>query len=148
MVRAATEQAVMASITGLIAKENIVATFGVIYGFAEVAEDGVEYWGQLATDMGATAALAALAGFSFLVFNLLCAPCFAAMGAIRKEMNNAKWSIGAIAYMTGFAYAMCLVVYQLGTLINGGAFGIGTIAAILTLGAFLFLLFRKNKNKN
>ena len=65
-----------------------------------------------------------------------------------KEMNNAKWSIGAIAYMTGFAYAMCLVVYQLGTLINGGAFGIGTIAAILTLGAFLFLLFRKNKNKN
>jgi ferrous iron transport protein B len=70
------------------------------------------------------------------------------MGAIRKEMNNAKWSIGAIAYMTGFAYAMCLIVYQLGNLINGGAFGIGTIAAILTLGAFLFLLFRKNKNKN
>ena len=136
-------QSAVATILGLVAKEEVVGVFGSLSSMANPeSATGAAFIGQ--EFFGGDK----LSGFSFMMFNLLCAPCFAAMGAIRKEMNNAKWSIGAIAYMTGFAYAMCLVVYQLGTLINGGAFGIGTIAAILTLGAFLFLLFRKNKNKN
>ena len=136
-------QSAVATILGLVAKEEVVGVFGSLSSMANPeSATGAAFIGQ--EFFGGDK----LSGFSFMIFNLLCAPCFAAMGAIRKEMNNAKWSIGAIAYMTGFAYAMCLVVYQLGTLINGGAFGIGTIAAILTLGAFLFLLFRKNKNKN
>ena len=136
-------QSAVATILGLVAKEEVVGVFGSLSSMANPeSATGAAFIGQ--EFFGGDK----LSGFSFMMFNLLCAPCFAAMGAIRKEMNNAKWSIGAIAYMTGFAYAMCLVVYQLGTLINGGAFGIGTITAILTLGAFLFLLFRKNKNKN
>ena len=136
-------QSAVATILGLVAKEEVVGVFGSLSSMANPeSATGAAFIGQ--EFFGGDK----LSGFSFMMFNLLCAPCFAAMGAIRKEMNSAKWSIGAIAYMTGFAYAMCLIVYQLGTLINGGAFGIGTIAAILTLGAFLFLLFRKNKNKN
>ena len=136
-------QSAVATILGLVAKEEVVGVFGSLSSMANPeSATGAAFIGQ--EFFGGDK----LSGFSFMMFNLLCAPCFAAMGAIRKEMNSAKWSIGAIAYMTGFAYAMCLVVYQLGTLINGGAFGIGTITAILTLGAFLFLLFRKNKNKN
>ena len=86
-----------------------------------------------------------LAAYSFMVFNLLCAPCFAAMGAIKREMNNAKWTAFAIGYMCVFAYAVSLIVYQLGTLLTGGGFGIGTVAAIIALAALLYLLFRKNK---
>lgn len=128
----------VATITGLIAKENVVSTFGVLYGFAEVAEDGLEIWSNLALDF------TALSAFSFMLFNLLCAPCFAAMGAIKTEMNSAKWTWGAIGYMTGFAYAVALITYQLGTWLSGGAFSAGTAIALLLLAALLYLLFRKN----
>ncbi len=126
----------VAAITGLVAKENVVGTFGILFGFAEVAEDGAEYWGTLAGSMSGPAA------YAFLVFNLLCAPCFAAMGAIKREMNNIKWFGFAIGYQCVLAYAVGLCVYQIGTLLTTGAFGIGTLAAFaLTLG-FLYLLFR------
>ncbi|MGI6193423.1 MAG: ferrous iron transport protein B [Christensenellales bacterium] len=129
-------RASVAAITGLVAKENVVGTFGILYGFAEVAETGVEIWGQLA------ASFTTLAAYSFLVFNLLCAPCFAAIGAIRREMNSARWTWFAIGYQTVFAYAVALCIYQLGMLLTTGAFGIGTIAAFVVLFAFLYLLFR------
>lgn len=126
----------VAAVTGLIAKENVVGTFGILYGFAEVAENGEEIWGQLAGSM------TQIAAYSFLVFNLLCAPCFAAMGAIKREMNNIKWFWFAIGYQCGLAYVVSLCVYQIGTVLTGGAFGIGTIAAILLVIGFLYLLFR------
>ncbi|HJC22617.1 MAG TPA: ferrous iron transport protein B [Candidatus Eisenbergiella merdavium] len=129
----------VAAVTGLVAKENVVGTFGILYGFAEVAEDGAEFWGTLAGSMTAVAA------YSFLVFNLLCAPCFAAMGAIKREMNNAKWFWFAIGYQTILAYCASLCIYQIGTLITTGAFGIGTVAAILLVIFFLYLLFRPFK---
>lgn len=129
----------MATFTGLIAKENVVSTFGVLYNFAEVAEDGVEIWSALAGDF------TQLSAYSFMAFNLLCAPCFAAMGAIRREMNSAKWTGTAIGYMTGFAYVAAFIVYQLGLLFSEGIFGIGTVLGIAALGAMLYLLFRKNK---
>ena len=131
----------MAAITGLVAKENVVGTFGILYGFAEVAEDGTEIWGTLAGSM------TALAAYSFLVFNLLCAPCFAAMGAIRREMNNAKWFWFAIGYQTGLAYVVSLCVYQLGILFTAGALGIGTVVAVLLLAGFLYLLVRPYKER-
>jgi ferrous iron transport protein B len=129
----------VAAITGLIAKENVVGTFGILFGFAEVAEDGAEMWGSLASSM------TALAAYSFLVFNLLCAPCFAAMGAIKREMNNVKWFWIAIGYQCGFAYVVSLCVYQLCMLFTAGSFGIGTVAALVLTAAFLFLLFRPMK---
>ena len=106
----------VAAVTGLIAKENVVGTFGVLFGFAEVAEDGNEVWGQLAGSM------TQIAAYSFLVFNLLCAPCFAAMGAIKREMNNTRWFWTAIGYQCGLAYVVSLCIYQLGTLFTGGGF--------------------------
>ncbi|MGO5095586.1 ferrous iron transport protein B [Agathobaculum sp. LCP25S3_E8] len=131
-------QNAVASVTGLIAKENVVATFGQIYGFAEVAEDGAEIWGLLA------ASFTTVSAFSFMCFNLLCAPCFAAMGAIKREMNNAKWTAFAIGYMCAFAYCVALMVYQFGGLLTGEVtFGLGTVAAILVLALMLYLLFRK-----
>ena len=129
----------VAAVTGLIAKENVVATFGVLFGFAEVAEDGAEIWGTLATTMTAVAA------YSFLVFNLLCAPCFAAMGAIKREMNNTKWFWFAIGYQTLLAYVVSLCVYQIGTLVTTGAFGVGTVVAFLFVIGFIYLLFRPYK---
>ena len=136
-------QSAVATILGLVAKEEVVGVFGSLSSMANPeSASGAAFIGQ--EFFGGNM----FSGFSFMMFNLLCAPCFAAMGAIRKEMNSAKWSIGAIAYMTGFAYAMCLIVYQLGTFINGGAFGVGTAAAFVLLAIFLYLLFRKNKNKN
>lgn len=129
----------VAAITGLVAKENVVGTFGILYGFAEVAEDGAEVWGTLAASMTAVAA------YSFLVFNLLCAPCFAAMGAIKREMNNAKWFWFAIGYQTFLAYAVSLCVFQFGSLLTGGGFTAGTVAAILVLAGFLYLLLRPYK---
>ena len=126
----------VAAITGLIAKENVVATFGMLYGFAEVAEDGSEIWGNLA------AAMTPVAAYGFLVFNLLCAPCFAAMGAIKREMNNAKWFWFAIGYQCGLAYVVSLCIYQIGTLITTGSFGIGTVVAFLLVIGFIYLLFR------
>lgn len=132
----------VAAVTGLIAKENVVGTFGILFGFAEVAEDGAEIWGELAGSMSAVAA------YSFLLFNLLCAPCFAAMGAIKREMNNAKWFWFAIGYQTVLAYVVSLCVYQLGMLFGTGAFGIGTVVAILLVAGFLYLLFRPCKESN
>ena len=132
-------QATVATFTGLIAKENVVNTFGVLYGFAEVAEDGSEIWKNIAADF------TALSAYSFMLFNLLCAPCFAAMGAIKREMNNPKWTVFAIGYMCLFAYAVSLMVYQLGGLITGEvAFGAGTVAALAVLAAMVWLLVRRN----
>ncbi len=132
-------KAAVAAITGLIAKENVVGTFGILYGFAEVAEDGAEVWASLA------ASFTTLSAYSFLLFNLLCAPCFAAMGAIKREMNNAKWFWIAIGYQCIFAYIVALCVYQLGMLFSAGSFGIGTAAASLLVAVFLFLLLRPAK---
>lgn len=132
----------VAAITGLVAKENVVGTFGILYGFGEVAEDGAEVWGTLAGSMTAAAA------YSFLVFNLLCAPCFAAMGAIKREMNNTKWFWFAIGYQCVFAYLVSLCVYQFGTVFAGGGIGIGTIAALVVFVGFLYLLFRPYKESN
>ena len=129
----------VAAITGLVAKENVVGTFGQLFGFAEVAEDGQEIWGTLANSMSQIAA------YSFLVFNLLCAPCFAAMGAIKREMNNAKWFWFAIGYQCLLAYLVSLCIFQFGTLFTGGGFGIGTVAAIVILIGFLYMLFRPYK---
>lgn len=132
-------QAAVATVTGLVAKENVVGTFGILFGFAEVAEDGSEIWGTLAASM------TGLGAYSFLVFNLLCAPCFAAIGAIKREMNNGKWTWFAIAYQCTFAYAVSLCIYQFGTWFSGGGFGVGTIGAVLTLIGFLYLLLRPQK---
>ena len=129
----------VAAITGLVAKENVVGTFGQLFGFAEVAEDGQEIWGTLASSMSQIAA------YSFLVFNLLCAPCFAAMGAIKREMHNTKWFWFAIGYQCLLAYLVALCIFQFGTLFTGGGFGIGTVAAIVILIGFLYMLFRPYK---
>ena len=129
----------VAAVTGLIAKENVVGTFGVLFGFGEVAEDGQEIWGQLA------GSLSTVAAYSFLVFNLLCAPCFAAMGAIKREMNNAKWFWTAIGYQTLLAYVVSLCIYQIGNLFLGGSFGIGTVVAVLLVIGFVYLLVRPYK---
>ena len=136
-----TWQATVATVTGLIAKENVVSTFGVLFGLgADLTEE----------DPGLLAAVGthftALSAYSFMIFNLLCAPCFAAMGAIKREMNNARWTLGAIGYMCGFAYVVSLIVYQLGGLITGEvSFGIGTIAAAAALVGLFYLLVRRNK---
>ena len=132
-------KAAVATVTGLIAKENVVATFGQLYGFAEVAEEGDEIWGQLAASFTATAA------YAFMVFNLLCAPCFAAMGAIKREMNNTKWFWIAIGYQCVFAYVCGLIVYQLGNLCTGAGFGLGTVAAFILLAGIIYLLVRPAK---
>jgi ferrous iron transport protein B len=130
----------VAAITGLIAKENVVGTFGILYGnLSEVSEDGVEVWSQLAV------AYTALSAFSFLVFNLLCAPCFAAMGAIRREMNSNKWFFTAIGYQCGLAYVVSLVVFQLGSFVQTGQFGIGTAVALVIVAGFVYMLARPNK---
>ena len=129
----------VASITGLVAKENVVATFGQLYGFGEVAEDGAEIWGTLA------ASFTTLSAYSFLAFNLLCAPCFAAIGAIKREMNNRKWTVFAISYQCIFAYVVALIIYQLGNLLMYGIFGFGTIVAIVCVGVMIYLLVRPAK---
>ena len=138
-----TWQAAVASITGLIAKENVVGTFGVLFGgFEEVAENGWQVWQNV------RAAFTPLAAYSFLIFNLLCAPCFAAIGAIRREMNSAKWTWFAIGYQCGFAYAFALVVYQLGMLFTGNGSIIGAMAAFILVAFFLYMLFRRYQESN
>ena len=132
-------KAAAAAVTGLVAKENVVGTFGVLYGFGEVAEDGVEIWGTLSSEF------TAVSGFSFLVFNLLCAPCFAAMGAISREMNSAKWFWIAIGYQTLLAYVSSLAIYQVGSWITTGAFTVGTIAAFVVIVAFVYFLIRPER---
>ena len=136
-------KAAVAAITGLVAKENVVGTFGILYGFAEVnGDNGIEIWGSLAN------AMTPVAAYSFLVFNLLCAPCFAAMGAIKREMNNTKWFWFAIGYQTFLAYVVALCIYQIGTLITAGTFGLGTVVAFVLVIGFLYLLFRPYKESN
>ena len=134
-------KATVATITGLIAKEEVVNTFGVLYqyaGEADLLEDSHDIWMAIGADFGAMTA------YSFMIFNLLCAPCFAAMGAIKREMNNAKWTLAAIGYMCGFAYVVSMIVYQLGGLITGEAvFSLWTVVAVAALAGILFLLFRK-----
>lgn len=130
-------QSTVATVTGLIAKENVVGTFGVLFGgFDEVAENGWQIWANMRE------VFTGLSAYSFLVFNLLCAPCFAAMGAIKREMNSAKWTFFAIGYQCVFAYAVSLVIYQLGMLFTGQGNVIGSIAAFAIVALILFLLFR------
>ena len=134
-------QSAVATMTGLIAKENVVSTFGILFHIGEeVAETDATLRAQIATHY------TALSAYSFMVFNLLCAPCFAAMGAIKREMNSTKWTLGAIAYMCGFAYAASLMIYQFGGLITVEvSFGTGTVAAIAVLVIMLYMIFRKNR---
>ncbi len=135
-------QSAVATITGLIAKENVVGTFGVLFGgFDEVAENGWQIWANMRQ------VYTPLSAYSFLIFNLLCAPCFAAMGAIKREMNNGKWTAFAIAYQCVFAYAISLIVYQLGMLFTGQGNVIGAIAAFILLGLICFMLFRPDPEK-
>ena len=134
-------KATTATFTGLIAKEEVVNFFGVAYhyaGEADLMDDASGIYAAVGADFGAMAA------YSFMIFNLLCAPCFAAMGAIKREMNNAKWTLGAIGYMCGFAYVVSLIVFQIGGLFTGEAtLGIGTIAAVILLAGIIYLLFRR-----
>lgn len=127
-------QSAVATITGLVAKENVVGTFGVLFGFGDASQLGTDLWGPLAGHF------TSLSAYSFLIFNLLCAPCFAAIGAIRREMNSGKWTWFAILYQTGFAYGVSLVIFQLGNLLINGIFNLGTVAAIgLLIGVALHL---------
>ncbi|MDI9499091.1 MAG: ferrous iron transporter B [Bacillota bacterium] len=135
-------QAVVATITGLIAKENVVGTFGTLYGgFSEVSEAGWEIWANMRVHF------TTLSAYSFLLFNLLCLPCFAAIGAIRREMNSARWTLFAIAYQTGLAYAVSLIFYQLGAMFSGTGSIPGTVTALVLLAGLLYLLLRPNPNR-
>lgn len=135
----------VAAVTGLIAKENVVSTFGVLYHFAgELSENGDEIWVNFGKDLSnLSGGHAALAGYSYLIFNLLCAPCFAAIGAIKREMNNAKWTWFAIGYQCGFAYVVALMINQFGGLFTGNVNVIGLIAAVAALGVIIYMLFFK-----
>ncbi len=135
-------RAAVAAITGLIAKENVVGTFGVLYGFEEVAEDGAEIWDTLRMSF------TQISAYSFLVFNLICAPCFAAIGSINREMGTPRWTLIAIAFQTILAYVLSLIVYQLGMLFTGGGFGFWTAVAIVCLGGILYLLFRPEPKRS
>lgn len=136
-----TWQATVGTFTGLIAKENVVGTLGVLYGFAEVAEDGTEYWQNFAKDF------TVISAYSFMIFNLLCAPCFAAIGAIKREMNNSKWTWFAISYLTIFAYVISLIVYQIGLFVTGNGFTILTGVAFILLFGLIYLLVNKPVEK-
>lgn len=130
----------VAAVTGLVAKENVVGTFGILFHYGEVGEAGEEIWGNLASNM------TGIAAYSYLVFNLLCAPCFAAMGAIKREMNNAKWFWFAIGYQCGLAYLVSLCIFQIGGLFTGAAtFGFWTIVAVAIIIGFIYMLFRPYK---
>ena len=132
-------KATVATVTGLIAKEEVVMTFGTLYNYAgELSEAGDEIWALIAADFGPVRA------YSFMIFNLLCAPCFAAIGAIKREMGSRKWTWGTIAYMCGFAYVVAMIVYQLGGLISGETvFSVFTVVAVAALAALGYLLLRK-----
>ena len=132
-------QSTLASIMGLVAKENLVATYGIALGFEEVAEAGDEFWNLLPGMMTAVGA------YSLLAFNLLCAPCFAAIGAIKREMNNMKWTLFAIGYQCVFAYVIALIINQIGSLIIYGSFNIFTVVAIVMMVVLVYLLFRRPK---
>ena len=134
-------KATVATFTGLIAKEEVVNTFGVLYNYAgeiDLMDDSSPIWPLVAADFNA------ITTYSFMIFNLLCAPCFAAMGAIKREMNNWKWTVGAIAYMCGFAYVIAMIVYQIGGLIAGVApFSVWTVVAAAALIMLIYLMVRK-----
>lgn len=130
-------RATVAAVTGLIAKENIVSTLGVLYGFAEVSEDGVEIWGTLRENF------TQLSAYSFLVFNMICVPCMAAVGSIYREMGEKKWTLIAVGFQTLFAYALALAVYQIGMFVTTGAFGLWTAVAIAAVLVLLYLMLRK-----
>lgn len=134
-------KATVATFTGLVAKEQVVMTFGSLYHFGgELSETGDEIWAMIASDFGPVRA------YSFMVFNLLCAPCFAAIGAIKREMNDTKWTVATIAYMCGFAYAISMIIYQTFGLITGEAtFSVFTILALAVLAGLCYLVVRKNK---
>ena len=135
-----TWQATVGVVGGLVAKENLVTIMAICYGVAEASENGEEIWGILQSSY------APIAGYSFMVFNLLCAPCFAAMGAIKREMNSPKWTLAAIGYMCGFAYCVSMMIYQIGGLITGDvSFGVWTVVAFVVLAAMIYLLVRKNR---
>ncbi len=129
-------QATVATFTGWVAKENVVGTLGVLYGFGEVAEDGMEIWKVMSSSF------TALSAYAFLIFNLLCAPCFAAIGATRREMNSGKWTLFAILYQTIFAYAIALMIYQFGLFALDGVVSLWTIIAFIVFALFIYLLFR------
>jgi len=131
-------KATVATFTGLIAKENVVGTFGVLYGFAEVSESGAEIWTLLSVDF------TPLSAYSFLVFNLICAPCIAAIGAIKREMGSKKWTWIAIGFQTGLAYIIALIIYQIGMMFTG-VFTIGSVFGIIALIVMIYLIFRPNK---
>ncbi|MDR0952005.1 MAG: ferrous iron transport protein B [Oscillospiraceae bacterium] len=133
-------KAAVATLTGLLAKENVVGTFGVLYGAASAAESGGNLWSALAADF------TGLTAYSFMLFNLLCAPCFAAMGAIRQEMKSAAWTWGAIGYMTVYAYCICLMVYQFGLLLSTGQLSAATFIALAVAIVFIYMLTRRNNN--
>ncbi|GHV85762.1 ferrous iron transporter B [Spirochaetia bacterium] len=130
-------EATVATITGIVAKENVVGTMGVLYGFAEVSEEGQEMWSAFA------AQFSALSAYTFLLFNLYCPPCFAAIGAIRREMNNGRWTAFAVAWQFAWGYGLALIVYQLGSFFGGGGFNVGTAAGFAVLAAVLWLLLRR-----
>lgn len=131
-------EAAVGSFAGLVAKENLVSVMAILYGFAEVAENGDEMWSVFAQNF------TMISAYSFLVFNLLCAPCFAAIGAIRREMGSGKWTWIAIGYQCLFAYVVSLIIYQIGNLLLGGAFGLGTAVGIILLAAMVYLMVRPN----
>lgn len=137
-------KAAVATVTGLIAKENVVATFGQLFHFAgeELSENGDEIWNEVSTYF------TALSAYSFLVFNLLCAPCFAAMGAIKREMNSAKWTLFAIGYQCVFAYAVSLIIYQVGSIFTGNVNVFGLIVALILIAFIIYMLVRPYKESN
>ncbi|MGI6217978.1 MAG: nucleoside recognition domain-containing protein, partial [Coriobacteriales bacterium] len=136
-------QSTVATITGLVAKENVVSTCGVLFG---VGAEATEETTGLLIAFGAHYTM--LSAYCFMVFNLLCAPCFAAIGAMSREMNNAKWTWAAIGYMCGFSYCVTLMIYQFGSLFTGGGFTFGTLAAIIVLAGFIYMLARKGYSGN
>ena len=153
-------QSTVATVMGLVAKEEVVSVFGVLYGVVdEEGEDAAAALLEEGSDIEITSGLSPiaaafeessgghgkLAAFAFMLFNLLCAPCFAAMGAIKREMNSGKWTMFAIGYQCGFAYAVALIVYQLGLLFSGAGFSLGTAAALVVLAALIYLVVRKNR---
>ena len=142
----------VATVTGLIAKENVVGTFGVLYNYddqdgeEELKENGDQIWENVADDFNRKSdGHGKLAAFAFMIFNLLCAPCFAAMGAIKREMNSPKWTLFAIGYMCVFAYIVSLIVFQVGKVFVGGVNVIGLIVALLLLALLLLQLFKPYK---
>lgn len=135
-------EAAVGSFAGLVAKENLVSVMAILYGFAEVAENGDEMWSVFAQNF------TMISAYSFLVFNLLCAPCFAAIGAIRREMGSGKWTWIAIGYQCLFAYVVSLIIYQIGNLLLGGTFGLGTVVGIILLAAMVYLMLRPNPEEH